>query len=233
MSLESYSFDQYLAEYNKVYDAKEYGLRKEIFERNLEQIIAHNQQPNISFTRGVNQFTDQTNEEKQRLNGYTKSVGSTMRSRSNAEVFKPTGIELPASFDWRDVKPSVLSPVKNQGHCGSCWTFAAAATLESHWAIATGHLEDFSEQQIASCAANPLHCGGTGGCSGGTAQIAFQHVIDNGGIASEWTYPYISYPGQDFACKLDAKATPSVAQFESFVNIETNNYEGLIEALVT
>ena len=70
-------------------------------------------------------------------------------------------------FDWRDRQPSILTPVKNQGKCGSCWTFASVSTLESHWAIATGNLENFSEQQIASCAENVHHCGGTGGCEGG------------------------------------------------------------------
>ena len=75
---------------------------------------------------------------------------------------------------------------------GSCWTFAAAETLESAWFIKTGKLVTLSEQQFCSCTANPEHCGGTGGCEGGTAQVAYATAITPayGGVATEATYPY-------------------------------------------
>jgi cathepsin L len=143
--LNGYTFEDYLTEYSKKYEGDEYSQRKEIFEANLKSILVHNANPSVTYKRGVNQFTDQTQEEVRKLSGYVKSMGVLQRANSNASTFKPTGIQVPDSFDWREVHPSVISPVKNQGHCGSCWTFASAATLESHWAIATGHLQDFSE----------------------------------------------------------------------------------------
>ena len=66
---------------------------------------------------------------------------------------------LPVQVDW--VKEGKLAPVVNQGGCGSCWTFAATATIESHLAIETG--DDpvpLSEQNMLQCAPNPDDCGG-------------------------------------------------------------------------
>ena len=73
--------------------------------------------------------------------------------------------ELPTEVDWRS--SGIVSAVKDQGGCGSCWAFAATATLESHIAKETGLLFSLSPQQIASCSPNPDKCGGTGGCGSG------------------------------------------------------------------
>lgn len=81
---------------------------------------------------------------------------------------------LPTQVDWRE--SSVVSPVKDQGHCGSCWAFASAATIESHAAINSGHLKTLSTQQLVSCVANPYTCGGQGGCNGAIAELAFSYV---------------------------------------------------------
>lgn len=85
---------------------------------------------------------------------------------------------LPASVDWRD--SGVVTDVKNQGFCGSCWTFSATEALESAVAIATGELYTFSEQEFVSCVENPDECGGTGGCDGATMELAFEYAMENG-----------------------------------------------------
>ena len=59
-----------------------------------------------------------------------------------------------------------MTPVKNQGNCGSCWAQTVAEMIEAHKALKTGHLVSLSAQQIVSCAKNPYYCGGTGGCKG-------------------------------------------------------------------
>ena len=81
---------------------------------------------------------------------------------------------LPASLDWRT--KGVVTPVKDQGQCGGCWSFSAAETAESIVAIATGKLLVLSEQQILSCTPNPDQCGGTGGCSGATQELVSGRV---------------------------------------------------------
>jgi len=103
--------------------------------------------------------------------------------------------------------------------------------VESHYAIATGYLQDLSEQQIASCAANPQHCGGTGGCQGGTAQIGFDHIIKAGGLSSEWTYPYLSSTGQNEKCTLNATVMKPAATMTSYVNVKGNDYPSLMAAV--
>jgi len=149
------------------------------------------------------------------------------------KTFKATGAPVPRSRDYRTAEPAVLTAVKDQGRCGSCWTFASAETIESHWALATGNLQALSEQQIASCASNPRHCGGTGGCEGGTAQIAFQSIMDMGGLASEWTYPYMSYQGQDQKCVHNSSTMANAAKVADFVDIESNDEDSLLEAVAT
>ncbi|CAJ1411490.1 unnamed protein product, partial [Effrenium voratum] len=73
----------------------------------------------------------------------------------------------------------MVSPVKNQGHCGSCWAFAATSTMESHAAIASKVMTELSSQQLVSCVENPRACGGTGGCDGATAELAFEYLVDH------------------------------------------------------
>lgn len=137
--------------------------------------------------------------------------------------------DLPASVDWRE--KDVVTAVKDQGHCGSCWAFASTATLESHVALASGLLFDLSVQQITSCAPNPDMCGGTGGCSGATAEIAFDYVASTPGILEEYQYGYQSYYAANVACNLPSG--PAVAAINGYVQLPQNNYTALMNAVAT
>ena len=107
-----------------------------------------------------------------RYKGFNKSMARKAQAAiAAADAPKLNLNDLPAAVDWRT--KGVVTDVKDQGGCGSCWTFSTAETLESHIAIRTGKLMVFSEQQIVSCAQNPQKCGGTGGCEGATQEIAF------------------------------------------------------------
>jgi cathepsin L len=117
--------------------------------------------------------------------------------------------DLPKSVDWRRRSSStsgsssvgVVTPVKNQGRCGSCWAFAATAALESHIALASGKLFVFSVQEFVSCVPNVRHCGGGGGCSGSTAELAYDFVVTHG-MVTEWDFGYQSYNGAQVNCTL-------------------------------
>lgn len=101
-------------------------------------------------------------------------------------------------------------------------------------ALKTGQLPILSEQQILDCTPNPDECGGTGGCKGGTAELAMQRIIDMGGLSSEWTYPYRSYFGEDFKqCNFNRSRTPPAAKISSFVKVPENNYYSLLAAIST
>jgi cathepsin L len=140
-----------------------------------------------------------------------------------------TSVPLPSSWDWRD--HGVVSSVKDQGQCGSCWTFAAAETVESHMAIKTGRLTDLSEQQILDCTPNPQHCGGTGGCQGGIAELAYAQIMVNGGLSSEWTYPYISYSGQNYNCQFSGTTPEPMIQLSNYTVLPSNQQLPVLKAV--
>lgn len=125
----------------------------------------------------------------------------------------------------------VVTSVKDQGHCGSCWAFASTAVIESHVAITTGKLFDLSVQQMAMCAPNPDSCGGTGGCEGSTAELAFSYVTESKGLFQEYQYSYASYYGKDMACAIPTGSP--VATINGFVQLPANNYTALMNAIAT
>lgn len=201
---ESYSFDQYLVHFHKSYnDPDEYARRSQIFARNLDKILGHNLDRLTKdgeiigggYVMGVNAYTDFYVEELPM--GYNKHArmsstpqlvgGAVLESERKLEetqsYSKPPSFNmddvstLPAEIDWH--KEGKVSPAPQQGGCGSCWTFASTAAIESHLAITTG--DDpipLSEQNILECAPNPFQCGGTGKCSGSTAELAFNYIAD-------------------------------------------------------
>jgi len=136
---------------------------------------------------------------------------------------------LPTDVDWR-TKGVVTAP-KDQAQCGSCWTFATAETLESHYAIKTGKLVTLSEQQILDCTPNPDECGGTGGCQGGTAELAYARITELGGLTTEADYPYVSGSGRDFTCKTPIP-TPAV-KVSNYTKLPENEYDPLLNAVAT
>ena len=185
------------------------------------------------FATAVNKFTAMTKAEFKAFigRGYSKS-GPAMAAASKAAL--PANLDshvevsaLPASLDWREKTPSVVTKVKDQGGCGGCWSFSAAETLESNVAINTGKLFVFSEQEILACTPNPNQCGGTGGCSGATQELAFAY-IQTAGITTEAQWPYTMQSG---TCDWTGK-TP-VANVTGWAELPVNNYTALMNAVVS
>ena len=116
--------------------------------------------------------------------------------------------DLPVNVDWRSA--GIVTAVKDQGGCGSCWANAATATIESHGAIASGDLFDLSIQQIAACAPNLDDCGGFGNCKGSTAWLAFDYVANSKGMVEEYQYPYTEYYGVESSCNIPKLTIPKV-----------------------
>jgi len=227
---DSYDFNQYVAEYNKVYSLEEFNMRKGIFDTKVAAIRKHNKDTTKTWKEGVNKYTDATDEEFKALRGYNRAARSAITGRSIVPHQSTMKISaLPDSVDWRLKK--VVTPPKDQAQCGSCWSFATAETLESHWAIATGNLTVLSEQQILDCTPNPQHCGGTGGCEGGTAELAYDRIKELGGLTSEKLYPYVSGRGSDYKCK-DPIPAP-VAKISGYTKLPENEYDALLEAVAT
>jgi len=230
--LEGYTYENYLEEFGKYYTMEELENRRAIFNVNLVGIKRHNQDSTKSWKKGINKFTDMTRDEFKSTLGYRAELAN-LPSPFRTEYTGPLKNvrDLPASVDWR--QKGVVSSVNDQAQCGSCWSFATTETLESFWALSTGTLTKLSEQQILDCTPNPQHCGGTGGCEGGTCEIAFDQIIKQGGLASGKTYPYDSGNGEDFKCRFDPKKTPPVAKVSGYVDLPSNQYDPVMNAVAT
>jgi cathepsin L len=231
--LDNYTFEDYLKEFGKSYSPKELEFRRQIFEEKLQAIRLHNSDPTSTWKKGINKFSDRTNEEFRRLLGYDKVTGHSAWLERLGQQQETQAIDisnLPTSVDWRT--KNVISAVKDQGECGSCWSFGTAESIESYWALSTGQLGDLSEQQVLDCTPNPNACGGTGGCGGGIVELGYSQIIAMGGLSSEWTYPYRSWHGNNFP-NCSYSSSDNVGILKSFVNVPTNQYEPVLNALAT
>lgn len=162
--LHSYTFEQFVADYklNLHQNSEEYVVRRQTFESELARVLQHNN-ANATWKENINHMSAMTAAEKKVFHGRNKLQPKNKLSTELEKNF--TNVpesELPTSVDWRTA--GVVTAVKDQGGCGSCWANASTATIESHGAIATGDLFDLSIQQMAACAPNPDDCGGFGNC---------------------------------------------------------------------
>jgi cathepsin L len=229
---EAPSFEKFLERFRLKYTSHELALRKAIFLQNVKEVIAHNRKSGTTYKKGINKFSAMTSTEKKKMMGFDKKKKQhqQLKHAKPFDLITKNEAQLPMGKDWRNY--GVVGPVKDQGHCGSCWAFAATGVLESHVAIASGLIFDLSPQQFASCAPNPNHCGGTGGCEGGTAELAYDYLAGQGddGMRQEYQYPYNSYYGEDYQCNVQDDA---VAKITGFVQLPANNQSALMNAINT
>jgi len=221
-------FARFQETYGKRYHTRaESQFRHDVFAANLKKMEEHNRS-GAKWTMGVNQFSDMTEAEfqAQYMGGYKKlptpAVNATAAPAKSVK-------DLPASVDWRE--KGAVTPVKNQGQCGSCWAFATTAMIESYAAIATGNLPVLSSQQVTSCTPNPLSCGGTGGCMGSIPQLAYTY-IQLFGHASEDDYPYTSgSTTQTGDCMYDFDGTAPVTGITGYNTLPFNDQEAVMTHL--
>ena len=193
-------FSNFQERFSKRYETfQELELRFEIFRENMRTIILHNLDSTQNYTMGINQFTDLTSDEFKEMyaSGLKTEVGSY-----GCKSFSGSASSAPASVDWRSEQ--AVTSVKDQGQCGSCWTFSATGAIEGAWAISTGQLIDLSEQEMVDCATGISY--GSHGCNGGQMEGAFKFVIANG-QCSLASYPYTAKDGTCQKCSAVAKIT--------------------------
>lgn len=190
-------YNNYIIEYSKVFDYDNF----DVFKNNLKFIETHNQK-NESYKLEVNDFTDKK----------ISSNNHFIRSE-NGKYQINDSIIVPMNIDWR--KKTVVTHVKNQADCGSCWSFSATGSIEGINAINNGKLLNISEQQLIDCSTDY----GNHGCEGGSMDLAFKYAIQNG-LCSEEEYPYTAEEGQCQDCK-------NVVNITSFQDITSNNEKAL------
>ncbi|XP_061451953.1 pro-cathepsin H isoform X2 [Rhineura floridana] len=205
-----------MSQNNKRYSLEEYHQRLQIFMTNKRKIDKHNA-GNHTFQMGLNQFSDMTFTEfrKKYLWREPQNCSATV-----SNFVSRTG-PCPNTIDWRK-KGNYVTPVKNQGPCGSCWTFSTTGCLESAIAIATGKLLDLAEQQLVDCAQDFNNHG----CSGGLPSQAFEYILYNKGLMGEDEYPYLAQNG---TCKF--QAPKAIAFVKTVVNITLYDEPGMMEAV--
>lgn len=184
--LEGYTFERYVKDFGRKYSkgSEEYMMRENIFYTKMKAITEHNRNPQATWRRGVNMFTDMTAQE---WKNYNRAFKSPNRPAPLAVHSGVQGVPLPLTVDYRTwTSPRVLTDVKHQGSCGSCWAHSATETLESYYSLLTGMLPVLSVQQITSCTG-----GDTAGCGGGDAVGAYMYINSTWhGLTEEWAYSY-------------------------------------------
>jgi len=226
-------FLNFETKFNKVYGSEEERIQRfEVFRQNLVEISLHNSRQDVSYTKGINQFSDLTAEEFKsiHLGGLVKTgMPSAATGVRNTQLL--AAVELPAKVDWRE--KGIISPVKNQGNCGSCWAHATIEQLESYLALATGNMTILSVQELVSCMPNVLECGGTGGCFGATCEMAYQW-IQSFGLVADATMPYHSgTSGETGQCELDVANMERVGWLRGYETLERNDQASVMSHLAS
>jgi cathepsin L len=210
-------------QYNSI---EEETTRRAIWEANVAKINTHNLEADLglhTYTLGMNRFGDLTSEEfRQQMNGLKVSVNAERNTFDRHTFLAPSNVVIPAAVDWR--KEGYVTPVKDQGQCGSCWAFSATGSLEGQHFAKTKKLVSLSEQNLVDCS-NKF---GNMGCNGGLMDSAFQYIKANDGIDTEPSYPYEARNGQCRFKKADVGATDT-----GFVDIKPKNETDLEIAIAT
>lgn len=203
---------------NQFFTGSEYHLRLGIFLTNIRYIQNFNRRKGLSFTLGINKFSCYTPLEYRSLLGVGGSRSREIKKSKSVRKLE----SIPDSYDWRD--HGVVNPIKNQLDCGGCWAFATTATSEAAYAIKSGTLLTFSEQNLLDCAD---FCSG---CNGGWPDFAILNVIydQNGQFMLESDYPYQAAVGK---CAYDP--SKAVGEITASTYIEDGDENDLKEKVAS
>lgn len=225
--LKSHLWNKFVKHHGKQYLSEEHSqLRQNIFNRNLDIIEKHNSEYAMglhTYTLGVNAFADWTFEEFADMMFGTR-FNMTHRKGASVGTFAKLAdhVQIADDVDWR--QEGAVTPVKNQGQCGSCWAFSTTGSLEAAHFRLTGKLISLSEQQLVDCSSK-FH---NQGCNGGLMDNAFEYVKENGGLDTEESYPYHAHNEK---CHFNKKSVGTTCS--GFMDITSGDEEALKQALAT
>ncbi|XP_075975724.1 cathepsin L [Anticarsia gemmatalis] len=220
-------------EHNKNYDSEvEDKFRMKIYAENKMRIAKHNQryqQRQVSYKLKPNKYSDMLHHEFiHTMNGFNKTAKHKKQLLSKgadtrgSAFIAPAHVSYPDQVDWR--KKGAVTEIKDQGKCGSCWSFSTTGALEGQHFRKSGVLVSLSEQNLIDCSS----AYGNNGCNGGLMDNAFKYIKDNGGIDTEKTYPYEAI---DDKCRYNPKN--SGADDTGFVDVPAGDEQALMQAVAT
>ena len=229
-------FDLWVRNFNIKFENEQhsYALFKK-WESNHHFIEDFNAQ-NHTFRLAHNQFSAMDSDDFRKYLWKTDYPLEKFLSQTHNKEYASESLEevsakkssLPASVDW--VEKGGVTPVKDQGQCGSCWSFSVTGALEGAYFNKYGNLQSFSEQQLVDCD-NRKSGGKDHGCNGGLMDNAFSWVSKNGGLCGESAYPYVSGITQADGDCLKTCGSVAGSKIASFVDVKANSDADMMAAL--
>jgi len=200
-------FTRWMQHHKKSYHASEFQQKYATFKSNLDFIDNWNADSTKSHKVAMNKFGDLSIEE------FSRFYLGTRVTVDVPEVVAQSPVDgTQSSVDWR--QKGAVTGVKNQGQCGSCWSFSTTGSTEGCHFISTGSLVSLSEQNLMDCSTSQ----GNEGCDGGLMTQAMTYIIQNGGIDTEKSYPYTA---EDGSCNYNP--ANSGATLKSYTNVNTGD----------
>ncbi|GAV75979.1 Peptidase_C1 domain-containing protein/Inhibitor_I29 domain-containing protein [Cephalotus follicularis] len=211
-------YESWLEKFGRTYKSREErAMRFGIYQSNVLFIDLMNSL-NRTFILTDNKFADLTNLEfRNTYLGFRRRRFPRERHSFTCDRYK----DVPVSIDWRN--KSAVTPIKDQGQCGSCWAFSAVAAVEGINKIKTGTLVSLSEQELVDCDVGQ----DDQGCSGGYMEKAFDFIKNNGGLTTENDYPYM---GRDSGCD-ESKVSDHAATISGYEAVPVNDEKSLEAAV--
>jgi cathepsin L len=211
------AFANWMHDHSKSYAAAEFQSRFSIFKSNMDYVNDWNAAGSATVL-GLTHLADLTNAEYQSIYLGTHFDGT--ERLNNAPAFTATG-PLADTINW--AAKGAVTGIKNQGQCGSCWSFSTTGSVEGAHFLSTNNLVSLSEQNLMDCSQPE----GNQGCNGGLMDSAFKYIISNHGIDTEASYPYLT--ATNFQCEY--KAANSGATIASYTDVAAGSEDALATAV--
>jgi KDEL-tailed cysteine endopeptidase len=219
-------FNDWATEYRMAFSSNAH--RSSVFSKWVDnhKYIQFTNSQNLSYTLGHNQFSGMS------LSDYSEYNNLASYSAPRIRLYLrnlAVSANIPASIDWTTL--GAVTPVKDQGQCGSCWSFSTTGALEGAYAVANGQLVSFSEQQLVDC--DTFSNGGRDhGCNGGLMDNAFAWIGKNNGLCTEQEYPYVSGTTKTAGtCAQKSCAVVAGSDIHSYVDVVPRSDSAMMEAL--
>jgi cathepsin L len=221
----SKAFKKFMKDFNREYETEEARWEKFQNFKATYNYIAEENAKGHTYTLGINDFSDMSVDEFAKTHFGYNMPSKPWGSLPNLGTHVYNGEPLADSMDW--VSKGAVTPVKNQGQCGSCWSFSTTGSLEGAYEIASGKLVSMSEENLVQCSKN-----GNMGCNCGSMDLAFEFVEKNG-ICTEASYPYTSGAGVTGQCTKASSCTKALTAgaVTGFHDVQKNSMQAMMSAL--